>query len=807
MVTESVCPAGLDYLSEYRVLLCLYCKSGVGPGKASENHFRNAHQWTGRRLQDALAYIATLTIQDPHAVRMPAQSAPIPQLPIFTGYSCGGCQYLTRSRKRRERHDREHPQHQNQVGWSQVRLQSFGVGRFSQYWTVNEGEEIEPEEEADQGATTTSRTTLYDGHEAWKQMVARHQRREEQRQQDHLNEVDNPDDLGKVSTWVKEMQWAAHFEGKNPLMIHAASILPTAKKGRGGQKRSSTVPESRDWEEQLMVAVESVERMIVKCCERLTRVPHETLRWLNGIDPNKAPMMPFQIKGKEKSMLDYRGYVKRYLVYSLRISRLPRDEAQETHGVQLTEPQRRLLGDICIATAEVARAIRLARGESLDDDQDYQERCQVLDRAVFEFWIASWRQNVAFDVHVNPLLHFAAVLGIRELGGWVEASSFTSTLAGILWCGRVAMLEHIFEELPQEPTELTPQHNQHSLSEYRQWLVDGTHTPFSTIVRWMAYGKGFREKTGGAAKVTWDADGMGLRYLGQPIAFRDFGQAIQAGMDEVTRLLDRLMFEPWATVACRIDMRRIQDSLVYRQPDHSFATDLRNRWLRPGFALLAERARGLRGWWFPQTGWNRARVQTYLQWVKAFQAIQPVNNHIWAGQPGRGPEVMEMLYCDVQQISGNVKVVDGQVVFITDRDKSRAIRGLGRKVARWLPESESKRMVAYMAWVVPFVQLLHDETGIAGPSESLTPYLWKDARHGLHDTAALSVGLARLFGSHTGVELGVSSYRHFAIALGRRIKGVVIRQAEVDMGDRAADDSMTAGDTVTGAPSRDYDSF
>ena len=50
---------------------------------------------------------------------------------------------------------------------------------------------------------------------------------------------------------------------------------------------------------------------------------------------------------------------------------------------------------------------------------------------------------------------------------------------------------------------------------------------------------------------------------------------------------------------------------------------------------------------------------------------------------------MEMLFCDVQQVSGNVKVVDGQVVLITDRDKNRAIRGLGRKVARWLPESES----------------------------------------------------------------------------------------------------------------------
>lgn len=550
-----------------------------------------------------------------------------------------------------------------------------------------------------------------------------------------------------------------------------------------------------------MATVASVERVIVKCCERLTRVPHETLRWLNGIDPVKAPLMPFKVKSSGKSMLDYRGHVKRYLVYCLRTGRLSCEEAQTTHGIEFTLEQRQLLDRVSIAAAEVADAVRLARGEVDPADEDHQERCRVLDRAVFEFWIASWKQNVAFQVHVNPLLHFTAVLGIRELGGWVEASSFTSMLAGLLWCGRVAMLEHIFETLPDDPAELTTVHLEHFFNQYRQWLVDGTHTPFSTIVRWMAYGKGYREKTGGQAKVTWDQDGLGLRYLGQPIALKDFGQAIQAGMDEATRFLDLLLFEPWVTAVKRIDIQRIEDSLVYQGPEHSFATDRRNRWLRPGWEFLAERARAMRGWWSPQTGWNRGKVQTYLRWVKGFKAIQPVNNHLWSGQPGRGPEVMEMLHCDVQQVSGNVKVVDGQVVFITDRDKSRAIRGLGRKVARWLPESESQKMIAYIAWVIPFEQHLHEEMGIAGVDDSLISYLWKDARYGLHDTAVLSTGLAQLFGTHTGVELGVSAYRHFAITLARKIKGIVIRQVEVEIGDRAVDDSM-GGDQVTGAPQK-----
>jgi hypothetical protein len=56
-------------------------------------------------------------------------------------------------------------------------------------------------------------------------MVDRQEKRDEERRQKHLTEVDNPEDLGKVSTWVKEMGWATHFAGKNPLLIHDASIL------------------------------------------------------------------------------------------------------------------------------------------------------------------------------------------------------------------------------------------------------------------------------------------------------------------------------------------------------------------------------------------------------------------------------------------------------------------------------------------------------------------------------------------------------------------------------------------------------
>lgn len=45
-------------------------------------------------------------------------------------------------------------------------------------------------------------------------------------------------------------------------------------------------------------------------------------------------------------------------------------------------------------------------------------------------------------------------------------------------------------------------------------------------------------------------------------------------------------------------------------------------------------------------------------------------------------------------------------MIVTDRDKMKAIRGNGRKVARFLPEAIGKMMIAYVAWVLPTERVL-----------------------------------------------------------------------------------------------------
>jgi hypothetical protein len=59
-------------------------------------------------------------------------------------------------------------------------------------------------------------------------------------------------------------------------------------------------------------------------------------------------------------------------------------------------------------------------------------------------------------VFVNPLLHSAAVLDISDVtDGWAEPKHYTASLAGLVWCSRMLMLEDIFQDSPDDLNEVS----------------------------------------------------------------------------------------------------------------------------------------------------------------------------------------------------------------------------------------------------------------------------------------------------------------------------------------------------------------
>lgn len=233
-----------------------------------------------------------------------------------------------------------------------------------------------------------------------------------------------------------------------------------------------------------------------------------------------------------------------------------------------------------------------------DEDESIDAAKDALDTAVFNFCIASLKQKLYKKRYENPLLHFTAVLGISHtLETWVPSHSHTRFLAGYLWCGRVLMLEHFFEDVLYEESSVEADDGQDEASVeavarfqegHREWLADGSYTPFSAIIQWMTYGRGHRKLEGGMARLAWESNGKTLSYQGELIDVGSFQQTAQQATKNTENWLNTLMCGRWDEVKQTIRMREISDNLVYEGPGHSFVTHRKNSWLEPGAGKMAK---------------------------------------------------------------------------------------------------------------------------------------------------------------------------------------------------------------------------
>lgn len=836
----------VQYGDGSKVLVCKQCRHGVhAEGRSLEDHFRVSHRLPKRKI-DEILYLAAQHggTADPKVAELPADgNAPVEDLDVREGFRCGGCRFLTRSFKVL----RKHQNHGGQgcTGHEEVRLQTWVGARYARYWIV-----AAPADEV----TSTAATDLVQGCLA--ERLAGYEKRLQAEDDERRRMTDGRRGVDFESMWVREMGWVGHFGDRDKKAIQAASMFVDRKRRTYGGSDPTAAEEAAAEARRVQSLRESFDRVMVRCVERMGRVSKETLQWLASIDANRPHPRPFGLTQDPGSMKRYRALWQRYVVYCWRAYKLGRHEATRQLGIRFTDRQWTALDGIADMVAAnngpPRRRGAEVRGEGWDSSEDDDDDDEVdawsddgdggegyrefdegnndkpaaatserddteehLDQRVFEFCTLSLKQKIAVRPFTNPLLHFTAVLAIDEKRlTFRDASNHTPTLAGVLWCARLILLEHFFENTPE--TTLTGEEDEtedisaEAAEEFaevhhKQWLADGSHSPVSTIVRSMTYGRAYREKVGTAPRITWEQDGRVLRFFSEDVDIEKLRGAAMAVIDEAEATLRGLTFGRWETrLRGEVDISRMRDSMLFERAGHSFLDT--NKWLDPGFHMLA--AAGAEKHWDEGAGrWKLAAVRDWLKSAATMRVALLAAVHIWGGQPGRGPEIMTLRWCDTQNLTRNVIIFQGHVMLITDRDKYKAIRGIGRKVARFLPDRLGKCLVAFIAWVMPLERLLWRDAGVQGPSAKLDPWLWKDARTGIWDTPVLTKKLRALTMKHVGVAIGVSDYRHIAIALGRRIQGLVVQQIEVETlegidGDAHRVDPIT-GERVT-ARRREY---
>jgi len=282
--------------------------------------------------------------------------------------------------------------------------------------------------------TTTTTTTTTTTASPWDQMLQAYGASLAAQEQARQRRASGPAGLDGDSTWVRELGWAAHFEGFDLADLFQAGAGPALKTARG----RLTDPEAQKAEALYSRLGASFDRLTEQALDRVHGgVPHETRKWLASTDANKPAPQPFGRKEDPTTVVRYSGLWKQFLCFGLRAYRLGRTGAQARYRLQTTDAQWQQLARVA-CLAEKAQA----------SHQDLTKLDVELDQAVLAFCLGALQQKVYQEVYSNPLLLFAAILGIdgRRVR-WRQARHYTPRLAGLLWCSRLLLLEHSFRDV------------------------------------------------------------------------------------------------------------------------------------------------------------------------------------------------------------------------------------------------------------------------------------------------------------------------------------------------------------------------
>jgi len=497
--------------------------------------------------------------------------------------------------------------------------------------------------------------------------------------------------------WMRKTRWSKKFAGKDLRAIASLGEKPTKE------------------EPSLQVLWASMSR-VFQCCKDSVAAwrEHEedgdlVLGWLNSPKQGDFNPEPFSVYYETSTHDKYTAYFKRFLCYCLRFV-----HREEGHGYTFSNEERHSLEEIW---------------GLLEFDL---ENPAVLDLRVFKLSVDFWmHQSRAHSK--SAIVHFCAVLGIDgKRGCYRPPNDYGQVLAGLLYCSRLLLFEHA---LPMDKRHDIPNPYKTFLRVHHQWLVDGRPTPFHYIDNLLAYALGAGKDVGGRPRVQWSSDKQTLIYLGEQLRLSQLRQFYHDLCDATTALLCKeLMFLPDDTAVRSIDLTRIVDDMNDSTVGYSFVCDGRND-LGNGRIRMLNRLWSSLAW--PQLlsvtperleldpkGW-----QKYVHKHSRFKELLFLLAHIGGGGPARGTEILPIRHVNATQGMRNTFALDGQIMFVTAKDKSEAMTGRQKVIPRFLPSRVGQLLVAYLSDVLPFIMLV-DRDSVCARSRS---FLWADAK-GIWDT-------------------------------------------------------------------------
>lgn len=434
-------------------------------------------------------------------------------------------------------------------------------------------------------------------------------------------------------------------------------------------------------------------------------------------------------------------------------------------------------------------------GSELDDDPDEDldgndaetrqggnlgltssEGLELVER-LFQLSCAFWTNvsTTGATLHL-PLVYFSGILGIqRESLVYRTAYLYTSILAGLVYAGRLLMLEYAlprqaYRTLGWPDCSVYPDQLERLQLIRKKYLCRGGCHPMSRLLELLYRGRTIAKKEGARANISWLADGQVLQLCVGPtqrqhqIEISQFRAMVWVTIQDCQGALKELMFD-WRPP--RVELEKIRDNLTNRQEGWWFLKEPANQ-LRYSYRQLSQQAWILRNKGLMVRGqWCRRRSEEYLQLVAEFSRLLLVCIHFSGGLPGRTTEVTTLRHQNTRQVMRNIFVHNGRLVIITEYHKARSRTNFAFYVVRILPQLVSQILFQYLVYVRPFADSLSYQAQLNYSCVN-SPLAFPTMQGEPLASSQMTAVIKEQTQKSCQASLGVAAYRQVAIAIAKR---------------------------------------
>lgn len=367
----------------------------------------------------------------------------------------------------------------------------------------------------------------------------------------------------------------------------------------------------------------------------------------------------------------------------------------------------------------------------------------------------------------NPILTFLGIQGFNLATlRWESPSRHGTVLSQVIYCIRLVALECVFRDHAADPSEpLTDR-----LAAYcAEHLHSGRPRVFDEVFSQRNFAQVIAKDFHGRPSIHWEADRGALLYEGRRLEINRVRYWVKTLIEEAELTTCSLLgvTRPYLD---EFDPKRLEDNLTHEAHGASLI-DLNLRSLGDRRSRVLQRARTdaslpwYRVWAQPVPARDRVRVE-YDDLVRTWKQQVAVLLVVAGGGVPRATELGATLWRNTQSSMRSYYVAMGHLLWVADYNKTEKRTGAPRVIARFYPRRIGQLVVAYLAEVQPFAQLLATlaagESWVSGAIHS--PLVWHtdgDAWTAEH----LSPALKKTTGEHLKVPYGIRAWRQIQIAL------------------------------------------